>query len=164
MLTKPVPLLVADLPEHDQLKHIVLSNLQGDAYGSVSLTNWHLPDNHCLDVLKIPLQTIVDRMFEPSGHATNITNAWFQQYNTGAHHGWHTHRNAHFSCIYYLELPTGTPVTEFKDMNGEVFTVPVKEGQVLAAPAFFIHQSPSNDSDQRKTVVAFNINLHARVT
>lgn len=164
MITKPVPFLVADLPEHHQLKQLVLNGLQGAAYEDVSLTNWHLPDNHCLDILKAPLQKIADQMFAPSGHGVTMGNTWFQQYKTGAHHGWHTHRNAHFSCIYYLELPAGTPATQFKDWQGEVFTVPVAEGQVLAAPAFFIHQSAQNASDLRKTIVAFNVNLHEKTT
>jgi hypothetical protein len=164
MVMKPVPLLVANLPEHQQLKQMILNGLQGAAHEAVSVTNWHLPGNHCLDMLITPLQNVADKMFAPSGHGVTIANTWFQQYHTGSHHGWHTHRNAHFSCIYYLELPAGTPATEFKDMHGNIFTVPVTEGQVLAAPAFFIHQSPPNASELRKTVVAFNVNLHEKTT
>ena len=84
--------------------------------------------------------------------------AWFQQYELGGEFQWHRHACSTWNVVYYLELPDGTPTTEFKNpLNGEVFTVDAKEGDVVIFPSMLFHRSPVNLTDKRKTIIALNI-------
>jgi hypothetical protein len=79
-----------------------------------------------------------------------IDNFWFQIYEKGGEHDWHTHTHTHFSNVYYLECPKGAG-TEFKNLD-----VQCEEGEILSFPAFLPHRSPPLLSDVTKTIIAFN--------
>jgi len=163
LIQKPFTFGIYTLPEHSKFKKSLLERLHGEAHNNVTLTDWHLPDSRCLDLIREPLENSTIRAFASLGYSVNFGKMWFQQYKTNSQHEWHTHRGAHYSCIYYLELPPGTPFTEFKNMhNDETYSIPVQEGDILAAPAFLMHRSPQNTSEHRKTIIAFNINLYVK--
>ena len=86
-----------------------------------------------------------------------INNFWFQQYHKNDYHNWHTHPEAHFSNVFYLEMPKGTPGTEFKNIEQKF---DVEEGDILSFPAFLAHRSPEIKIDKRKTVIVFNITFY----
>ena len=44
----------------------------------------------------------------------NLHDIWFQQYEKGGEHGWHTHRG-NFTGVYYLEFDKSSPKTEIID-------------------------------------------------
>ena len=88
-----------------------------------------------------------------------LQKPWYQQYYNGDTHSWHDHTGgSSFSFIYYLELPEGTPGTEFLDpWSGCIHTPEVKEGDLLVFPSFVLHRSPPNQSDKRKTIISVNV-------
>jgi len=85
---------------------------------------------------------------------------WFQQYLQNGTHGWHIHAD-NYTGVYYLELPVGTPTTEYCNPNNmnEVNKFNVKEGDILLFPSFVVHKAIKNLSDKRKTIISFNINF-----
>jgi uncharacterized protein YjlB len=83
-----------------------------------------------------------------------IINYWFQQYKKNSFHGWHTHANAHFANVYFVECPKDNQ-TMFRD-----FKIDCKEGDIISFPAFLPHCSAPLQSEQRKTIVSFNSNFY----
>jgi len=88
-----------------------------------------------------------------------VSAFWFQQYKKNNFHAWHTHCNNDYACVYFIELPKGASSTVFYDANDKEIKSKAKEGELLIFPANLPHCSPINMSDERKTVVAFNIKL-----
>lgn len=78
--------------------------------------------------------------------------SWFAQYDTDIEHEWHIHPYAHFGCVYYMELPYNKHSTEFwkKDF-------PAEEGDMVFFPGWWIHRSPRNPYNKRKSVIACNL-------
>jgi len=87
-----------------------------------------------------------------------INVMWYSQYYKGDFHNWHTHPHAHFSNVFYLEMPKGTPGTEFKHIEQKF---DVKEGDILSFPAFMLHRGPKITSNKRKTVIVFDTTFHS---
>jgi len=87
-----------------------------------------------------------------------INEIWYQQYLKKSQHGWHTH-SSNFTSVYYLELPADSPKTKL--VNGfnqsEVIDLDVEEGDIVIFPSFIIHAAPPNMSDQRKTIISYNV-------
>ena len=83
-----------------------------------------------------------------------IMTYWFQQYFQGSDFGWHQH-NGHWAMVYYVELPEMCESTEF--LNYGQFNV--KEGDIIFFPTFLIHRSPKIISNQRKTIIATNMDF-----
>lgn len=86
--------------------------------------------------------------------SADLDTLWYQQYETDANHGWHTHNGAHFSNVYFVECEQGQQ-TEFKNMK-----IDVEKGDLISFPAFLPHRSKRIISG-RKTVIAFNTIFHA---
>ena len=87
-----------------------------------------------------------------------ISSGWFQQYEKGGRHSWHTHGHCQLSSVYFLELPEDGQ-TRFKDHIGNIFTVNVEEGDYIVFPSSFLHCSLPNKSDKRKSIISFNLNI-----
>jgi len=88
-----------------------------------------------------------------------ITRLWFQQYNKSNYHKWHSHADCNYSNVFYLENDADIR-TEFYDyVSKKTYDIEVKEGDLLVFPSYLIHKSKPNNSDKRKTVIAFNINI-----
>lgn len=88
----------------------------------------------------------------------SINKHWFQRYRTMGNHGWHVHNHCQYSAVYYLELPDGTPPTQFR-YRGKVFSPSIREGDIVFFPSCVYHRSPPNMSQKTKTVFAFNVNF-----
>lgn len=85
-----------------------------------------------------------------------VKNFWFQQYENGDTHDWHTHPESQFSNIYFIEC-TKENSTEFKKIGlPETFQIDIKEGEILSFPSFYMHRSKPILDKSRKTVIAFN--------
>jgi hypothetical protein len=85
-----------------------------------------------------------------------VTNAWFQQYTKNSEHDWHTHQNANFTNVYFVELPSKSLATEilnYPNLN-------LNEGDLLTFPAYYYHRSPINLSGKRKTIISFNTSIY----
>ena len=88
---------------------------------------------------------------------------------SGSEHPWHHHADSerksgekntciNLASIYYVELPDESLITILKDPETGKEVIPdVKEGQILTFGADILHKSPRNFSNNRKTVIPFNI-------
>jgi hypothetical protein len=79
-------------------------------------------------------------------------NYWTAQYDTDIDHHWHIHSGSHFAVVYYMELPYNENSTEFWKK-----AFPANEGEMVFFPSWWIHRSPPNLYDKRKTVIAGNL-------
>lgn len=166
----PVPahVWVYSVENHAELKPQILEAIRSmgefsyrSAQNSLANTDWHLAAN----VIR-PYYDIVRPVLTKHAEATRIAWAydsvsigrvWFQQYNTGDFHSWHTHGDCTFSSVYYVDLPDGSPKTSFM-YEGTDFEVNVKEGDILTFPSYLAHRSAVNTGTDQKTVIAFNSN------
>lgn len=88
-----------------------------------------------------------------------ISNLWFQIYKQEDSHPWHCHPLAHFSCVYFLDLPEAEYATKLlHPITKKQFCYPVNEGDIIIFPAFIQHCSPTIVTDKQKIVIACNIN------
>ncbi len=92
----------------------------------------------------------------------NIVNYWFQQYTNNSEHNWHTH----FSDLRYDEKPNGLAAVYFLELSDGLGTefidypkLDYEEGDLVIFPVYLPHKSPINLSNNRKTVITFNINI-----
>ena len=62
------------------------------------------------------------------------------------------------ASLYYVELPDKSLTTILKDPEtGKEIIPDVKEGQILTFASDILHRAPRNFSNNRKTVIPFNI-------
>lgn len=122
----------------------------------ISNTDWTLPKNHKREYLQYFIEIIKPYMDKITSklHCKDwiIHNFWFQQYLKLDHHNWHTHESSNFTNVYFVELPN-------KSLGTEIFNhkkLKLKEGDLLTFPAYYLHRSPINDTDKRKTIISFN--------
>lgn len=88
-----------------------------------------------------------------------VRNFFYQQYTKNQYHSWHCH-DCQFSGVYYLDMPSGTPKTEYRDpFTDDVHEFDIEEGDVVAFPSFLIHRAPPNMIDIPKTIISFNFNF-----
>ena len=87
-----------------------------------------------------------------------LKEIWFQQYEQSSHHGWHVH-GSNWTNVYYLELPTDSPKTEYISpyTQTDIHTFDIKEGDILTFPSLVIHRAPINLSKGRKTIISWNM-------
>lgn len=163
-----IPFLIADVPNHKDIKPLILEDIKklgvnplSDTTQNLANTDWHLGRDvdrayitHMVDVIT-PLYEEVRSTFEYPAPLI-CSNYWFQQYTAKDYHGWHIHAGALFSCVYYVDMGEGTPRTSF-NLMGKEFEVEAKEGQVLIFPSFLLHCSKENKSEKLKTVISFNL-------
>lgn len=167
-----IPIIVNSFEGHSNVKQKILDGIDSmgihglvDEQEQLSNTDWNLSRSsnrpyaeHLDNIFAETFKTIIDAFdygLNPITQSLKVSGYWFQQYENGDFHKWHTHPGDMFSNVYYVELPDGASKTSFM-LNGNEFTVDVKEGDILTFPAFLLHQSKPNQSS-RKTVVAFNI-------
>ena len=87
-----------------------------------------------------------------------IRDLWFQQYELGSQHDWHTH-GCNWTGVYFLDIPDNSEKTKFKDpMNTEIENeFDVSEGDILIFPSFVIHKAPTNNNQKTKTIISWNM-------
>ena len=111
---------------------------------------------------KVAAEEILDVVkYEFGFDIADINKYWFQQYGAKGEHGWHFHPGCLYHAIYYLELPKGCPPTLVRAPNGFEFTPNVEEGDILIMPSILEHTSPPNNSRERKTIIAMNIDMES---
>lgn len=158
-------MFLAPALNHSATKQKLIDCIASSAYGrmecttqKISRTDWEVPASIHRTYIDIAFPVMNEHLLTLAkalkyDTPLQLVNYWFQQYETGDHHGWHRHESI-FSCVYYVELPEGSSFTTFHLM-GDEFSVPVEEGQIISFPSAFEHQSKTNKAG-RKTVIAFN--------
>jgi len=154
---------------YDYTSHISKTNWQDDIFGEEWAQIWP----HFLspaDQIQV-VNSIKNNYPDRDWSSGEVTESWFNQYiaESGAEHPWHHHADServagqknpsiHLASIYYVELPDRSLTTILKDPEtGEEIIPDVKEGQILTFASDILHKSPRNLSNNRKTVIPFNI-------
>ena len=154
---------------YDYTSHIIKTNWQDDIFGEEWAQIWphFLSPSDQFQVVNSIKNNYPDRDWS-SGE---VTESWFNQYiaESGSDHPWHHHVDSarkageknpsiHLASIYYVELPDRSLTTILKDPEtGKEIIPDVKEGQILTFATDILHKSPRNLSNNRKTVIPFNI-------
>jgi hypothetical protein len=159
---------------HSLLKHKVLQLINSSPCESVcnqsidldiTKTDWHFSkdfDRPWVDCLKDRLLQQMLTIYTECGYGGfRLNEIWYQQYQTGSQHGWHTH-TGNFTNVYYLELPADAPKTQLviPFYQNKIIELDVTEGDIVCFPSFVIHRTVANTSRLKKTIVSFNTDLH----
>lgn len=127
----------------------------------ISHTDWNLPLNFEREYFKY----IEKEIFEDFSknflekfkyRKLFISRAWFQVYEKNDLHGFHSHGQANFTNVFYVNLPNKQIKTNIQLPNGESLDFEIDEGDILTFPAFLIHESPKNIYEEKKIIISFN--------
>ena len=151
----------------DTAKFMHLDNPLADC--DITKTDWiHSEDfttRPWVSIFKDHFLDHLDDVYGSMGYSKyHIHQLWFQQYSTlNSRHCWHAH-GCNFTNVYYLELPEGSPKTQYVVPYGQqsekiVKEFDIKEGDVLVFPSFVLHRAPPLQDDIRKTIISFNVNV-----
>ena len=164
-----LPIIKTSFAEHSKMKDSLLLAIKNSpgvsTHGhedSITKSDWNIsPDipRPYLTIFKSVLMENLKTFYSSFGTATfQIHNFWYQQYTENSTHSWHVHPASHYTNIYYLELPTGSPKTQIKNpVNlSEVIDLDVAEGDLICFPSSVYHRSPPVIGNLRKTVISFN--------
>ena len=112
-----------------------------------------------IDIIKPYLADFTDQ------RKIEFTDLWFQTAYSGQKHGLHNHGHSGWSSVIYVEFdPRVHTATHFYSPFGnpwsgtlEVFTPPVKEGDMIIFPATIAHEALPNESTKQRTIVSYNL-------
>lgn len=174
ILNVELPIIKTKIPFHKELKQKLLNSIESmgqfsyrcpNSHLNISNTDWFLPREHnrpyislFLPLTQFIIADLKDKLKMPN---LKLDNIWFQQYEKGDFHGWHTHAGSFYNCIYYLNLDDKNSKTTFRITDNE-FQVDVEEGDVLCFPGVILHCSKENKSNNKKTVCVFNTSLNEK--
>lgn len=134
-------------------------------FDGIQNTDWVLDkdvEREYLEYFKKLLSPELDKIAKRLNHkGWRVQNTWYQQYTNTNEHPWHNHNGANFSGIFYLELPEKELTTQFYDLkNKKIYeSFNIKEGQMILYPSHIVHRSPINNTEDRKSVIAFNMDF-----
>ena len=133
----------------------------------ISKTDWNVPQETPRNYMEYFLNIVVPvykQMTEELSYGEfKIDNVWFQQYYQHGIHEWHIHPETHMSNILYVELPEGSETEIYDPIIKKITKMKVKEGDLLAMPAYIWHRSPPNPSQKRKSVLVFNSEAKGKI-
>ena len=169
-----IPIQIIPFPRHRKLKKKLLKKIKKTDWYHIEheddgpdilgpLTDWDTYEEDAewpeyFELFMDEVEEDITDIIQGFGlKSIEYTTCWFQQYHKKYEHGWHFHGSTLYHAIYFLELPEGTPATLCKFPGGIEFTPNVQEGDILIIPAIIEHCSPPNASDNRKTIIAVNI-------
>ena len=165
-----VPVFQKQIIDHQKYKSqtldlIRLYSLGEIKKGSLDLrSDYELPRDHPRPYLDLVRERVMNCLLDfkdISDHYEKIEVRCFfyQQYTKEQYHGWHVH-DCHYSGVYYLDLPEGSPKTEYIDpFTNDVCELDINEGDVVAFPSFLVHRAPPNPISTPKTIISFNFNF-----
>ena len=154
---------VEDFSLHQKNLIDLINEIPQNKFDSISHTDWNLPENTKRDYVEYFKKFILDDFIEHSGSVfkgyskIDISKFWFQVYKKNDFHEEHTHGRAHFTNVFYIQLPEQNLKTKIKMPNDSLVDFEAKEGQIITFPAFCRHSSPINTSDRDKVVISFNL-------
>ena len=88
-----------------------------------------------------------------------VDNFWYQEYKKGDFHSLHTHADAHFTNVFFINLPHKNLKTKIYSFYKKELSFEIKEGSIISFPAFYKHESLKNNYEEEKIVIAFNTNV-----
>jgi len=95
----------------------------------------------------------------------NFKDMFYQLYKKGSYHLTHNHGPLGYSGILFVsfnkDVHTATrfysPFLNFMDGSALIHYPVVKEGDLLIWPASLLHEAPTNESEEERIVVSFNL-------
>jgi len=172
------PFIIGQLNHHQEIKEKVLQQIDeqptftrlSEPFDNVNITKSDWETNRW-DHSRPWANTLMEHLGPHLGEVTKllgyveykIHELWFQQYEKSSGHGWHVH-GSNWTNVYFLEFPEDCPKTEFIDPLTQITVQQfnVKEGDVLTFPSYVIHRAPVNNSDNRKTIVSWNMDTELK--
>lgn len=158
---------VQKIKNHKQIKSKILDLLKkeefssiDDGFDQINKTSWnqHSENSEWQKYFLNNCKNEIQNQYQELGYSYyEIKNLWFQEYVFGDYHGWHSHPDATFSNVYFLELPDKKMATEFiSPYSKKIVKIDCSEGDLITFPAYLNHRSPRNLSNDKKTVLVFN--------
>ena len=156
---------IYEVDKHEQHKKELIKLFKlipQNKLNSISHTDWNLPRTLKREWADYFYHNVFDdwkkSFHEEIKQNIHLHNAWFQWYEKGDSHNWHTHGETHFTNVYYLNLPNKDIKTSIKIFDDEK-NIDVKEGEIITFPAYWKHCSPVNIYDEPKIIISFNIDI-----
>jgi hypothetical protein len=161
----PAHIFVSKVPNHQELKPKILEAIKREPSQSVHASGQKISKTDFFkdpeikrsyyDIIKLPIENHLQEVCDKLQMQLRQDNYfWFQQYEYGDFHNYHTHDTA-YSCVYYVQLESESPKTTFIYMGNE-FEFNINEGDILTFPSYLMHRSKPNFSKFTKTIVACN--------
>lgn len=164
-------LVITKIKEHLEIKEMILKEIKNtpqESFEDISSTDWNVPKDIYRKYFMNYIMPIINKYYLSISKKLKlkdfdlnkliIHNYWFQIYNKKSKHNWHTHTSSHFTNVYFLELPDKKLATEIKDYK----KLNVEEGDLITFPAYWVHRSPINNTNKRKTIISFNTSYDYR--
>ena len=155
-------------------KHITIKNnllsliskapfIKVDDNDNISKTDYHIQDLE-KEYINYARPYIVDFLTQTfKSYKINgfeIRNMWFQQYFENDIHKWHTHKYTNFTCVYFVEMIENNQKTLIKNFGSdELIYYTAEEGDIIIYPGFLSHSSPIIKTNNRKTIISFNLDI-----
>lgn len=97
----------------------------------------------------------------------HIVRAWYERALPYMYHPTHNHGHGGYSAVVFIEFdpkvhtPTNfiAPYDHFITGEPLIYTPNVKEGDIIIFPSFLHHYTHPHTSEQRRTVLSFNITV-----
>ena len=150
-----------------------------------NLSGWHSENFDLQDVeplhfvnniSKILNDCLIDMGWDLEKNKLKITGMWSIINPKNATNSRHIHSNNFISAAYYVQAPENCGDIVFHDprsanvirspiiktnnkLNSNIFTIMPKEGLLVLFPSYIHHSVNSNESDEERIVISFNINL-----
>ena len=142
----------------------LMKEMPPNKFDDISHTDWNLPKTVKRTYIDYFLKNIFD---DYAKHFCNLfkidniemINMWFQIYKKGDFHGLHTHADAHFTNVFFINLPHKNLKTKIYSFYKKELSFEIKEGSIISFPAFYKHESLKNNYEEEKIVIAFNTNV-----
>ena len=171
-------------PLNDKLRHLASTIRSKDPDGR-TISNrggWH-SNNIRMEPNVAPLIEFIDDTMQRIKKIISasddldftVTNCWININGFGARNAVHSHGNAHFSGVYYVEVPYASGEIEFKDpntylreahsfgykridvMNCTALRYSPVSGLLLIFPGYLPHEVLENQSENERVSVSFNV-------
>ena len=150
-----------------------------------NLVGWHSKNFNLQDpeplffinsISPILNESLVDMGWDLKNNELKVTGMWSIINPTNASNARHIHSNNYISAAYYVKAPDKCGDIVFYDprsanvirspiintqnkLNSTIFNVTPKEGLLVLFPSYLHHSVNSNESDEERIVISFNINL-----
>ena len=147
-----------------ELIHKIPKTTYTDKDQQISHTDWQIPSTMYREYFDYFIKNIFydfEKELKINFNADKIvlSNLWFQKYNCSDFHNFHRHGSAHFSNVFFIELPKLDLKTEIYNLKNERINIDINEGDILTFPAFLKHKSVENKNINSKIIISFNIDL-----
>jgi hypothetical protein len=158
------------LQDHSYIKNRILGEIEitpdprFEEFGkSISKLDWSRSQSNnrpWVNVFKEKFLISIEEIYKSMYYeAVKIEDIWYQQYTKGDQHHWHIH-GQHFTGVYYIEFPEGSPKTKVvSPLTKDIIEVDAVEGDLIIFPAHWIHSSGIPMGEGRKTIISFNFDM-----